>query len=59
MFYSLPVFFQFKSKGTFRHWNDILKPQDLHGVNPRELLVQTMDTARYCYIMELCINMSM
>ena len=46
---------QFKAKGGFKHWNDLIKHVELTSTNVRDLLVQTVDTARYTHIMDLCI----
>ncbi|KAK7101371.1 hypothetical protein V1264_019760 [Littorina saxatilis] len=49
-------YYEQKSKGSFRHWNDLIKHSDVTGTNVREMLVQTMDTSRYTYIMDMCIT---
>ncbi|KAF7258254.1 hypothetical protein EG68_04624 [Paragonimus skrjabini miyazakii] len=50
-------FYEYKSRGSWKHWNERNKSLD-PSVNRkiREIIVPTMDTARYKYIMELCLN---
>lgn len=48
---------QFKSQGNWRHWNDLKKSKDqFNNTKIREIIVPTMDTARYKFIIDLCIN---
>ncbi|KAL8592235.1 hypothetical protein ACOMHN_030910 [Nucella lapillus] len=49
-------FYEFKQRGTFRHWNEMTKAAEVTTTNVREMLVQTMDTARYSFLMDLCIT---
>eukprot|EP00105_Crassostrea_gigas_P043640 XP_019927788.1 PREDICTED: dynein heavy chain 12, axonemal isoform X3 [Crassostrea gigas] len=50
------VFFEFKARGTWHHWNDLIKGQESKQKKIREMLVPTMDTARYTYLLALCIE---
>ncbi|XP_064633435.1 dynein axonemal heavy chain 12-like isoform X2 [Lineus longissimus] len=45
-----------KARGLWKHWNDTIRGQDRFavGVKIRDILVPTMDTARYTHLMELC-----
>ncbi|CAH1783738.1 unnamed protein product, partial [Owenia fusiformis] len=49
--------YEMKARGAWIHWNDTIKnlrvPQDK---KIRDILVPTMDTARYTYLMEVCIE---
>ncbi|PAA47942.1 hypothetical protein BOX15_Mlig003862g8 [Macrostomum lignano] len=51
--------YETKARGQWRHWNDLIRGADLFaGKKIREILVPTMDTARYKFIMDLCIEKS-
>lgn len=52
----MTFFFQFKARGTWHHWNDLIKGQESKQKKIREMLVPTMDTARYTYLLALCIE---
>ncbi|ESP01004.1 hypothetical protein LOTGIDRAFT_225521 [Lottia gigantea] len=51
-------FYEFKAKGSWKHWNDLIRGVESKSKKIRDMLVPTMDTARYTYLMELCINHS-
>ena len=48
-------FVQQKARGAWKHWNELLKGTEIKTKKIREMLVPTMDTARYMYHMDLCI----
>nr|KAG5708500.1 hypothetical protein BaRGS_026227 [Batillaria attramentaria] len=48
-------FFEQKARGQWRHWNDLVRNTEIKTKKIREMLVPTMDTARYTYLMDLCI----
>ncbi|KAK6177269.1 hypothetical protein SNE40_015399 [Patella caerulea] len=50
--------FEQKGRGTWKHWNELIKGVEIKSKKIREMLVPTMDTARYTYLMELCIQQS-
>ncbi|XP_052780138.1 dynein axonemal heavy chain 12-like isoform X1 [Mya arenaria] len=52
------IFFEQKGRGSWKHWNELLKGVEPKSKKIRDMLVPTMDTARYRYIMELCIDHS-
>ncbi|CAH8626763.1 unnamed protein product [Dicrocoelium dendriticum] len=50
-------YYEFKSRGSWKHWkerNKSLNPSENRNI--REIIVPTMDTARYKYMIELCLN---
>ncbi|PVD24358.1 hypothetical protein C0Q70_14839 [Pomacea canaliculata] len=49
-------FFEQKAKGQWRHWNDLVRGTEIKTKKIREMLVPTMDTARYTFLMDLCIE---
>lgn len=52
-----PIVFQQKARGHWFHWNDLIRGHDLFaGKKIREILVPTMDTARYKFLMDACIE---
>ncbi|XP_071083415.1 dynein axonemal heavy chain 12-like isoform X1 [Haliotis cracherodii] len=50
------VMYEQKARGQWRHWNDLIKGAEVKSKKIREMLVPTMDTARYAYLMDLCIE---
>ncbi|CAH8503219.1 unnamed protein product [Schistosoma turkestanicum] len=50
-------YYEMKSHGSWRHWNEKNKGDDkFTGRKIREIIVPTMDTARYKFIVDLCVN---
>ncbi|GFO33725.1 dynein heavy chain 12, axonemal-like, partial [Plakobranchus ocellatus] len=49
-------FYEQKARGQWNHWNVLLRGAESKTTKIREMLVPTMDTARYTYIMDMCIN---
>ncbi|KAL3319619.1 hypothetical protein Ciccas_001702 [Cichlidogyrus casuarinus] len=49
-------FYQLKNRGGWKHWNDLVGAQNFDQMKIREIIVPTMDTARYKFIMDLCFN---
>ncbi|XP_069101059.1 dynein axonemal heavy chain 12-like isoform X1 [Argopecten irradians] len=52
------VFFEQKARGLWKPWTDLNKGVDLGNKKIREMLVPTIDTARYNFLMSLCIEHS-
>ncbi|XP_059163826.1 dynein axonemal heavy chain 12-like isoform X1 [Physella acuta] len=49
-------YYEQKAKGQWNHWNVLLRGSEPKTTKIREMLVPTMDTARYTFIMDLCIH---
>ncbi|KAM9856226.1 dynein axonemal heavy chain 12 [Aulostomus maculatus] len=51
-------FYEFKGKGKWIHWSDVIKDVNLGDKNTKvqEIIVHTIDTVRYSYLMDLCIR---
>ena len=44
--------FDFKARGQWKHWNDIIKNMELEdNYNYKNVLVPTIDSSRYCHIL--------
>uniref|UniRef100_A0A7N6AS53 Dynein axonemal heavy chain 12 n=1 Tax=Anabas testudineus TaxID=64144 RepID=A0A7N6AS53_ANATE len=51
-------FYEFKGKGRWVHWNDAIKNANLGDKKNKvqEIIVPTIDTVRYTYLLDLCIT---
>ncbi|KAL5971244.1 Dynein heavy chain 7 axonemal [Taenia solium] len=50
-------FFEFKSRGKWKHWNELSRGQSkFEGMEIRDIIVPTMDTARYKYLVDICLT---
>ncbi|XP_022244308.1 dynein heavy chain 7, axonemal-like [Limulus polyphemus] len=47
--------FEIKGKGQWHQWSDSVKSLDSDKVKIKEVIVPTVDTVRYSYLMDLCI----
>jgi dynein heavy chain len=49
--------FDFKARGQWKHWNDIIKNMEIEDLyNYHEVLVPTIDSARYLHMIDLAIK---
>ena len=49
--------FDFKARGQWKHWNDIIKNTEIEDLyNYHDLLVPTIDSARYQHLIDLAIR---
>uniref|UniRef100_A0A183SIA1 Dynein heavy chain 7, axonemal n=1 Tax=Schistocephalus solidus TaxID=70667 RepID=A0A183SIA1_SCHSO len=49
--------FEFKSRGVWRHWNELTRGLNkFEGMEIRDIIVPTMDTARYKYLLHTCLT---
>lgn len=52
-------FYEIKGRGNWSPWTHLLRGQELtpdKSVNVQNIIVPTMDTARYTYLMDICIK---
>ncbi|KAI5612480.1 dynein heavy chain 12, axonemal isoform X1 [Silurus asotus] len=54
-------YYEFKGKGHWIHWNESIKNVTLGDKNTKvqDIIVPTIDTVRYTYLMDRCINYGM
>ncbi|XP_078466584.1 dynein axonemal heavy chain 12 [Lampetra planeri] len=52
--------YELKGRGHWVHWNELIKNPHLgdKGTKVQDIIVPTIDTARYTYLMDLCIQHS-
>ncbi|XP_015203470.2 dynein axonemal heavy chain 12 isoform X1 [Lepisosteus oculatus] len=50
--------YEFKGRGRWVHWNEAIKNISLgdKNTNVQDIIVPTMDTVRYTYLMDLCVQ---
>jgi len=53
---SFGVAFQQIGRGSWRHWNEFIKPAIAEGKKFQDILIPTMDTVRYSYMMDFFIK---
>ena len=52
----LIISFQTRGKGQWFSWRDSIVPVTTSNLNIREIIVPTIDTVRYSYLMDICIR---
>jgi len=50
------IAFQQIGRGSWRHWNEFIKPVVAEGKKFQDILIPTMDTIRYSYMMDFFIK---
>ncbi|XP_070559445.1 dynein axonemal heavy chain 12-like isoform X2 [Ptychodera flava] len=50
--------FEFKARGRWVHWHETIRNKEIGapGMKPQDIIVPTVDTARYTYLMDLMIK---
>ncbi|VDL20010.1 unnamed protein product [Hymenolepis diminuta] len=50
-------FYEYNSRGKWKHWNDLSRGRtNFDGMEIRDIIVPTMDTARYQYLIDVCLK---
>ncbi|VDO03290.1 unnamed protein product [Rodentolepis nana] len=50
-------FYEYNSRGKWKHWNDLTRGRsNFDGMEIRDIIVPTMDTARYKYLIDICLK---
>lgn len=52
------IFLQLKNRGRWLHWNELIKSSNLEDKRTKiqDLIIPTMDTIRYTFLMDLSIT---